>query len=82
MNKPVYLGFSISGLSQSEMYEFRHGYIRKKYNDYKLYNIDTDSFIITKKQKTFSKKSKKTLMKDLTHQGRLKSYFTMKDQFG
>ena len=47
MNKPVYLGLSISEISKTLMYEFWHDYIKSKYqNNAKLCYIDTGSFII------------------------------------
>ena len=47
MNKPVYLGLSILGISKVLMYEFWYDYIKPKYQqNEKLYYMDTDSFII------------------------------------
>ena len=55
MNKLVYLGISILEISKTLMYEFWYDYTKPKYQyNAKLYNIDTDSFIIHvshKKQK-------------------------------
>ena len=47
MNKPVYLGMSILGISKTLMYKFWYGCIKPKYGDRaKLCCTDTDSFII------------------------------------
>ena len=47
MNKPVYLGLSILGISKILMYEFWYGYIKPRYqNNAKLCYMDTDSFVI------------------------------------
>ena len=47
MNKPVYLGLSILGISKTLMYEFWYDYIKSQYqNNAKLFHMDTDSFII------------------------------------
>ena len=47
MNKPVYLGLSILGISKTLMYEFWYDYIKSQYqNNAKLFYMDTDSFII------------------------------------
>ena len=47
MNKPVYLGLSISEISKTLMYEFWYDYIKPKYqNNAKLCYMDTDGFII------------------------------------
>ena len=47
MNKPVYLGLSILGISKTLMYEFWYDYIKLKHqNNAKLCDMDTDSFII------------------------------------
>ena len=47
MNKPVYLGMSILGISKKLMYRFWYDYIKPKYGDRaKLYYMDTDSVII------------------------------------
>ena len=49
MNKPVYLGLSILGLSKILMYEFWYDYIKPKYGEKtKLCNMDTDilTFIV------------------------------------
>ena len=47
MNKPVYLGISILGISKTLMYEFWYDYVKPKYKDKaKLCYMDTDSFVI------------------------------------
>ena len=47
MNKPVYLGMSILGISKTLMYEFWYDYVKPKYNDKeKLCYMDTDSFVL------------------------------------
>ena len=52
MNKPVYLGLSISDLSKTVMYEFWHDYVKRKYGkNVKLCYMDTDSFIVHVKNK-------------------------------
>ena len=56
MNKSVYLGLSILETSKTLMYEFRHNYIKPKYqNNAKLCYMDTDSFIIHIKTEDFYK---------------------------
>ena len=46
MNKPVYLGQAILGLSKTLMYEFHYDYVRPKYSSkVKLRYMDTDSFV-------------------------------------
>ena len=45
MNKPLYLGISISETSKIVMYEFWYDYVKPKYGE-KLCYMDTDSFII------------------------------------
>ena len=47
MNKPIYLGMSILGISKTLMYEIWYDYIKPKYQDRaKLRYMDTDSFVI------------------------------------
>ena len=47
MNKIVYLGLSILGLSKILKYEFRHDYVKPKYDEKaKLCFMDTDTFIV------------------------------------
>ena len=47
MNKPVYLGLSILGISKIFMYKFWYDYIKPKYQyNVKLCYMDIDSFII------------------------------------
>ena len=54
MNKPIYLGFSISDLSKIVMYEFWHEYMKPKYADnVKLCYMNTDSFIMHFKTEEF-----------------------------
>ena len=56
MNKPVYLGFSISEISKILMYEFWYDYMKPKYGDnVKLCYMDTDSFIMHIKTEDFYK---------------------------
>ena len=69
MNKPIYLGLSILEISKLLMYEFWYDYMKPKYGDnVKLCYMDTDSFIITLKQKIFKKILLMMLKKDLIHQ--------------
>ena len=45
MNKPVYLGMSISNIRKTLMYEFWHDYIKPKYkHNAKSCYMDSDSF--------------------------------------
>ena len=54
MNKPIYLGSSISEISKILIYEFLYDYMKPKYGDNaKLCYIDTDSFIIHIKTEDF-----------------------------
>ena len=56
MNKPIYLGLSISDISKILMYEFWYDYMKPKYNDnIKLCYMDTDSFIMNIKTEDFYK---------------------------
>ena len=54
MNKRIYLGLSILGISKTLMYEFWYDYMKPKYNDkVKLCYMDTDSFIMNIKTNDF-----------------------------
>ena len=56
MNKPIYLGLSISEISKTLMYEFWHDYMKPNYdNNVKLCYMDTDSFIMNIKTNDFYK---------------------------
>ena len=56
MNKSIYLGLSILGISKTLMYEFWYDYMKPKYNDnVKLCYMDTDSFIMNIKTNDFYK---------------------------
>ena len=47
MNKPIYLGMSISDISKTLVCEFWHDYVRPKYGDRaKICYTDTDGFVI------------------------------------
>ena len=47
MNKPIYLGMSMLGISKALMYEFWYDYVKLNYQDkVKLCYMDTDSFVI------------------------------------
>ena len=55
MNKPVYLGLLILGISIIVMHEFWYDYVKPKYGEKaKLCYIITDNVIVYIKQKTFS----------------------------
>ena len=54
MNKLIYLGISISGISKTAMYKFRYDYTKPKYQGKtNLCYMDTDSFITSIKTKNF-----------------------------
>ena len=56
MNKPIYLGLSILGISKTLMYEFWYDYMKPKYdNNVKLCYMDTDNFIMDIKTDDFYK---------------------------
>ena len=56
MNKPVYLGQAILGISKTLMYEFWYDYLKPKYDDkVKICYMDTDSLIIHVKTEDFYK---------------------------
>ena len=56
MNKPLYLGASILGISKTRMYESWYDYLKPKYRDrVKLCYTATDSFIIYIKAEDFFK---------------------------
>ena len=56
MNKPIYLGMSILGISKTRMYEFWYDFIKPKYQkNVKICYMDTDSFIIHIKTEDFYK---------------------------
>ena len=56
MNKPIYLGLSILGISKILMYEFWYNHMKPKYNDnVKLCYMGTDSFIMNIKTNDFYK---------------------------
>ena len=66
MNKPVYLGLLILKLSKTFMYGFWYDYVTQKYfQKPKLCCIDTESFIVYKKQVMFIKTLQKMLKLDL-----------------
>ena len=47
MNKPVYLGLSISEISKIVTHDFLYDYVKTKYREKaKLYYMDSDSFIV------------------------------------
>ena len=56
MNKSIYLGMSILGISKTLMYGFWYDYIEPKYqSNAKLCHMDTDNFIIYIKTEDFYK---------------------------
>ena len=56
MDKPLYLGQAILGISKTLMYEFYHDYLKVKYNEkVKLCCTDTDSFIMNVETEDFYK---------------------------
>ena len=66
MNKLVHLGLSILELSKMLAYEFWYDHVKPEYSEKgKLCYMDTDSFIVYKKQMIFTKKLQKMLKLDL-----------------
>ena len=66
MNKPVYLGLSILEMSKTILCEFWYDYIKPKYGGkVKLCSMDTNSFIVSIKQKTFTEIWQKMVKQDL-----------------
>ena len=56
MNKPIYLGLSILGISKITMYKFWYDYVKIKYEDKaQLCYMDTDNFVVNIKTKDFYK---------------------------
>ena len=56
LNNPVYLGLSISEISETLIYEFWYDYMKPKYGDnLKLCYMDTNSFIMHIKTADFYK---------------------------
>ena len=56
MNKPIYLGLSISEINKLLMYEFWYDYLKPNYGDnVKLCYMDTDIFIMNIKTEDFYK---------------------------
>ena len=56
MNKPIYLGLSILGISTITMCEFWYDYVKSKFEDKaRLCYMDTDSFVVNIKTKDFYK---------------------------
>ena len=56
MNKPIYLGLSILGISKILMYEFWYDYMKPKYNDnVKLCYMDTNNLVMYIKTNDFYK---------------------------
>ena len=69
LNKPVYLGFSILGISKTLMYEFSYDYMKPKCGDnVRLCYMDTDSLIMHVKTEDFYKDIADGVEKRLIHQ--------------
>ena len=45
LSKPIYVGFCILELSKLLMYQFRHDFVLKTFNNAKLLFTDTDSLV-------------------------------------
>ena len=68
MNKPVYLGWSILGISKTLMYEFWYDYIKSKCpHNAKLYYMHTDSFIIFIKTDDLYKETENDVEKNISY---------------
>ena len=68
MNKPIYLGMSMSDISKTLLYEFWYHYIKPKYQGKeKLFYMGTDSFIIHIKSEVFMKIMRIMLKNGLTN---------------
>ena len=77
MNKPVYLGLSIPETSKIVMNKFWYDYVKPKYGKKaKICCMDTDSFIVYKKQKTLTYTLQKMLKQDLYFKSRIRSTIT------
>ena len=76
MNKPIYLGMSVSDIRKTLMYEFWYDYIKAKCQDKaKLCYMDTDSFIIYIKTEDFYKDIANYGLTHLTVMKMIKDYF-------
>ena len=70
MNKPVYLRQVILGLTKTLMYEFHYDYMRPKYGSkFKLYYMDTDSFVQEIETKEFYRDIAKDMEKRFDTKG-------------
>ena len=66
MNKPVYLGLSISDLSKIVMYEFWYDNVKHKYGkNAKFCDMDTDRFIVQVKTDDIYKNIAEDVKKDV-----------------
>ena len=91
LNKPIYAGFTVSGLSKWKMYSFYYGFIKKSF-DAELLVTDTDSLVYEIKSEDvykeffkwkdlfdFSSHSKDSKIFDSTNKNVIGK---MKDEFG
>ena len=45
LNKPIYVGCTVLGLSKLAMYEFFHDFLKRRRKNFNLLYMDTSSFI-------------------------------------
>ena len=45
LNKPIYVGCTVLGLSKLAMYEFFHDFLKRRRKNFNLLYMDTGSFI-------------------------------------
>ena len=80
LNKPIYVGCTVLGLSKLEMYHFHYNFMKNNVSIFKLLYSDTDSFIYEIGEDFYEIMQKHKEIFDLSNQPKGSKYYCTDDK--